>query len=144
MDCTGVHPSAFTYSVVMRAPSNISGRETFLRSVKKLIRRGCFSSRAEVFESLQYLSTSVEDAPAGECALSEPTWSSVGQEIGLSDVDCRQLIDRASKVVQDASGVLARGDVTFQRRLPPSAHPWVRYDARLRERRAVYRGAHAA
>lgn len=63
---------------------------------------------------------------------------------GLSDTACRQLIDRASRVVRDASGVLARGDVTYHRRLPPATHPWVRYVTRQQRRRAVYRGARAA
>lgn len=143
IDCTEVDPSAFTFCVEMCAPSDITGRKAFARGVTKLVKRRVFSSRAETFETLRLLcSTGDNAADAGQVA--EPTWSSTHMDDGLSDTACRQLIDRASRVVRDASGVLARGDVTYHRRLPPATHPWVRYVTRQQRRRAVYRGARAA
>lgn len=136
VDCDDVQPRRFTFSVSVRARPELTGREVFARSVRKLVARGYFPSRAAAHNTLRFLAK-VPTLPSATGGQEEPSWRNLAPNDVLSENVCRLILRRADAAVTSSGGVVPAGDVTVCERGDVSNHPWVKYDAHLRDLRTA-------
>lgn len=135
MDHEHVDPEHFGFAVEAYSHVRLTGRETFARLVHKLLARGYIHTLSSTFETLRHLHVVVPAPSPNDVHLEEPSWLDLPPTT-LSIVDCRRVLRRAGRALASCASRRDDGDVTIKGPIHVRDHPWVKYFARLRDRRA--------